>query len=342
MQDMCPICENRTEVLRDNLCGYRKGGRYTVRECASCRVQYVDPLRAEGEIYDQIYSQAHEVPGYARYLRYAEEVLKARDPLESLARSEDSYYFIRDAIERSVGGRTPRILEIGCGLGYLTYALRSAGYEAWGVDISSATINEAVKTYGPWYVCSDVAQLSDNYRNFDFVVTTEVIEHIENPMQLLDAVKARLAPNGVFLLTTPNRDLYRRSLVWHTELPPIHLWWFSEISIHVLGRRCGYYVELFDFSSWNCKLQKKANGGLVRDMRRDTVPVLDVDGKLYKSCDRRGNIAELGSLSLLRRTLALAEGAWGGVRDRWENPRGTIIVSDPSRSKTMGITMRVR
>ena len=342
MQEMCPICENRTEVLRQSVCGYRKGGSYSVRECASCRVQYVDPLRADGEIYDQIYGQAHELPGYSRYLRYAEEVLKARDPLEHLARCEDSYYFVLNGIERGAGGRTPRILEIGCGLGYLTYALRSAGYEAWGVDISSATTNKAVQTYGPWYVCSDVAQLSNKYRNFDFIVMTEVIEHIENPMRLIEAVKARLAPNGVLLLTTPNRDLYKSSLVWHTELPPVHLWWFSEISIHVLGRRCGYYVELFDFSRWNRKLQKKANGELVREMRRDTVPVLDVDGKLFKSSDRRGNIAKLRSLSPLRRTLALAEGAWCGACDRWENPRGTIIVSDPSRSKTMGITMRVR
>jgi SAM-dependent methyltransferase len=342
MEKTCPICESRTELIRDNVCGYMKGSSYSVRECASCLVQFVDPLRTDGKIYEQIYKNAREVPGYERYSRYAEEVSRASDPLDYLSQVEDSYYFIRCAIQRVLAGRTARVLEVGCGLGYLTYALRASGCETWGVDIAKTSIDLATERYGPWYLWSDVDRLSDIYNNFDFVIMTEVLEHVEDPMQLIRAALARLAPDGTLLVTTPNRDLYRRGLVWHTELPPVHLWWFSEVSVHALGSQCGCRVELFDFSNWNARSKKERGCELVREMRRENVPILDVDGKLYMSNDAKGNGGIPSRLSPFRRGLAIAAGAWRGALDRWENPLGTIDVCDPSRSKTMGIAMQIR
>jgi SAM-dependent methyltransferase len=53
--------------------------------------------------------------------------------------------------------------------------------------------------------------------DFDFIVCTEVIEHVafEDAVHLLEEIRCKLAPGGAFLLTTPNRNKYRRENPYH-------------------------------------------------------------------------------------------------------------------------------
>jgi hypothetical protein len=41
---------------------------------------------------------------------------------------------------------------------------------------------------------------------FDLVISTEVIEHVENPIAFLRLVNSMLSPEGVAIITTPNVD----------------------------------------------------------------------------------------------------------------------------------------
>ena len=94
-----------------------------------------------------------------------------------------------------------RVLDAPCGSGPLTAALRDAGYDAHGADVdpsAAAPLGDAfrmVNLDGP---------LPYADHEFDAVVSTEGIEHLENRFAFLREIGRVLKPGGVLILTTPN------------------------------------------------------------------------------------------------------------------------------------------
>jgi hypothetical protein len=65
------------------------------------------------------------------------------------------------------------------------------------------------------------------------------------------AIRALLREGGEAVLTTPNRSVYSRGLVWETDPPPIHLWWFTEDAMREMARRLDMSIRFVDFSPLN-------------------------------------------------------------------------------------------
>ena len=104
-----------------------------------------------------------------------------------------------------------RVLDAGCGLGYGTELLMSAGARATiGVDVSEETIEAARAKAGDGVELDvgDIAGLSYEDDSFDLVVCFEVIEHVRDPERALDELARVLAPGGVLALSSPNRNEY--------------------------------------------------------------------------------------------------------------------------------------
>jgi SAM-dependent methyltransferase len=147
--------------------------------------------------------------------------------------SESTYWAVGVALEKiSLNNKSLKILEIGSGLGYLTYALKKSGYDILGLDISEKAVSEAINMFGDHYVCEDIFNYSKTHSNiYDIVILTEVIEHIENPLVFINEILKLIKPGGSIILTTPNKSLFPSTVHWKTELPPVHYWWLSEDSI---------------------------------------------------------------------------------------------------------------
>ena len=126
----CPICAvGPVRLVWRAYPGYREPDTFDIAECASCRTRMALPLDVDATaVYEAIYRQADRIPGYDRYVRYAADIAREDDPLAYLAGRELAYWGIREALAGEPG-RPLRILEVGSGLGYLTYALRRAGHE---------------------------------------------------------------------------------------------------------------------------------------------------------------------------------------------------------------------
>ena len=110
---------------------------------------------------------------------------------------------ILDALS-TLGFTEPRMLELGCGTGWLTSILGAFG-PATGVDFSERAINMASKRYpNARFVCADI-QIWKPEHNFDLVVSHEVVEHLEDQAQHIRKIVGALGDEGRLILTTPNR-----------------------------------------------------------------------------------------------------------------------------------------
>jgi len=81
---------------------------------------------------------------------------------------------------------TDQVLDVGCGYGVLLNKLKPIGCSLIGWDISEVAINE-VKRYGNSGSCIDFVDYipSDN-EQFDHVITTEFLEHVEDPDEIFN------------------------------------------------------------------------------------------------------------------------------------------------------------
>ncbi len=103
-----------------------------------------------------------------------------------------------------------RVLDIACGEGYGTAALRDAGATSVvGVDISNEASEHARLKYGldARTGSADNLPLADD--SVDLVVSFETVEHIASPDRFIRDCARVLSPGGKLLISTPNREVYR-------------------------------------------------------------------------------------------------------------------------------------
>ncbi|BDC51636.1 hypothetical protein F183_A39510 [Bryobacterales bacterium F-183] len=105
-----------------------------------------------------------------------------------------------------------RVLDLGCGTGYGTAELAKVAAAATGVDVAEDAVAYASEHYaGVRYVCASATATGLNDASYDLITAFEVIEHLKDWKGLLAEAKRLLAPGGVFLVSTPNREYYAES-----------------------------------------------------------------------------------------------------------------------------------
>ncbi len=100
------------------------------------------------------------------------------------------------------------VLDAGCGEGFNTVLLAETARSVLGVDYAEAPVAAARAAFprpNLEFRQLDVHELPRLALRFDLVTNFQVIEHLADPERFLVAVRSALKPEGVLLLTTPNR-----------------------------------------------------------------------------------------------------------------------------------------
>lgn len=338
----CHLCGRPVTLIYGQLPGFQKGYCFDVYECYNCDLQFASPLRSSDKLYNLIYQQAEKIAGYDRYVEYAANIAIAADPLGYLAGSEEAYHFVARALEAIMCDSSKRLLELGSGLGYLTYAINRKGYNIRGIDIADQSVALATARFGQFFQNISAEELALTGQKFDGIILTEVIEHVENIYQLFDALDRLLESSGFILLTTPNKSFFPNTFIWNTELPPVHLWWFSESTMRLIARRYDYSIEFFDFTDWNTSNRAKGQCWHNRALHRTVEPMLSEDGRsLAPSALLRPDwVSVLKRNRMIRRAgRALMDVSRALIRP-WRRNSAAVLHWDVSRSKTMGVILR--
>lgn len=95
---------------------------------------------------------------------------------------------------RDLGAK--RVLDFGCGFGQFLEMCHLFGFDAHGVDRSNARRSGAgVQVH---------AELDEAPDTFDAITMFEVLEHLDDPLAMLKALKARLNPGGIMIIEVPD------------------------------------------------------------------------------------------------------------------------------------------
>ncbi|MBA2649951.1 MAG: bifunctional 2-polyprenyl-6-hydroxyphenol methylase/3-demethylubiquinol 3-O-methyltransferase UbiG [Legionella sp.] len=112
--------------------------------------------------------------------------------------------FIEQQIQ--LAGNT--VLDIGCGGGILSEAMTKLGASVTGIDAESTAIetaknHAAAQQLSIDYHCRPIEEFIGSA--FDVITCMELLEHVNNPILVLEHCKRLLKPEGLLFLSTINR-----------------------------------------------------------------------------------------------------------------------------------------
>jgi 2-polyprenyl-3-methyl-5-hydroxy-6-metoxy-1,4-benzoquinol methylase len=104
-------------------------------------------------------------------------------------------------------GEDRRVLELGPASGYMSEILRNRGCAVVGIELDADMAAQAKQfcervIIGDLDILDFAAELGEDH--FDVIVAADVLEHLRNPLKLLQDLRAFLNPGGFFVVSLPN------------------------------------------------------------------------------------------------------------------------------------------
>jgi 2-polyprenyl-3-methyl-5-hydroxy-6-metoxy-1,4-benzoquinol methylase len=144
-----------------------------------------------------------------------------------------------------------RFLDIGCGGGLMVAGMARVGMEAEGLEPSQFAASRA-REAGLNVRCGLLHEVAYPAERFDAISISHVLEHIEDPREILRECRRILKPGGELVIGVPNFDSLVFALVhksWIGLQLPTHLHHFSVNSLRMLAESTGFIVESVETNS---------------------------------------------------------------------------------------------
>lgn len=270
----CYVCGARDEPLyqrlRDRLFG--APGEWDLKKCPNpqCGLVWLDPMPVEedlGKAYRVYFThgtneQENIVHGkwdllLRRIFKYLKHGYLAtrydyKDGVSIIQRISGyglfCYPFLIRSLNRGVRyvKHVPqgKLLDVGCGDGSYIQYMRVLGWDVKGVDFDPEAVSNA-RARGLMVQLGDLAQQQYPDNTFDVITINHVIEHVPEPLGLLQECRRILKPDGKLVVATPNASSWGHRLYgpdWRGLEPPRHLHIFTPTSLAVLSEQAGLCI----------------------------------------------------------------------------------------------------
>lgn len=235
------------EALHDHLAETQ--GSWNIRRCVNrdCSLLWLDPMPLEADLikaYERYHT--HTTPGTRGPARLWFSALNSacRQTSRLLSTFSELGEQRRQLKRMYLGKEKPgKLLEIGCGGGRFLHRMKRAGWTVEGVDFDPHAAARVARKYGIRVCTGKLADIRYPGESFDVVAMSQVLEHVHDPLPLLQECRRVLRPGGRLVVTTPNslsqaHRIYGRS--WRGLEPPRHLHVFTAAALEKCARLAGF------------------------------------------------------------------------------------------------------
>lgn len=293
----CRACEATIDVssprvqVPEMMFGSRDPFLYTV--CRACECLQICTPPTDLSLYYPPSYYSFDAPGHGNVLRRTFRNARNRYALTGsgyMGRILGSvlpfpYPDVRTALGMVGKHGATRILDVGCGAGWLLRDLRSAGFEhTLGIDpfLDRDTTSEG----GVRVLRRSIQELDGS---FDLIMFHHVLEHVPDQIATINSVGQHLEPGGVCLIRIPLASSYaweRYQEHWVQIDAPRHFVLHTARSIEALAARAGLRLVLVRYDSTAFQFTGS-------ELYKRGIPLVEMDGQFTRRELRRyGRLAQ--------------------------------------------------
>ena len=166
----------------------------------------------------------------------------------------------RANLVKNILPESAKVLDIGCGQGWVLDYLQRMGCEVTGVEVSEQAATHARQVLNLNILIGDVRDINLKPGDYDCVIIWHVLEHVKDPMGLLEHIKMLLKPEGILLVAVPDfasLESKTTNMGWFHLDVPRHLSHFEKHQLEQFFTRKGFhklkfsnFVAEYDFFSF--------------------------------------------------------------------------------------------
>lgn len=242
----CPYCKSkeRTLAFKDvqDWSFYCSPGKWSYWDCTNCEALYLSPRPKEEFIYK----------AYASYYTHDSSSSTFSKSLLERIKNECFFYWknadiqprlqipkslsfvlmplkkilhVPYELEQLVDLPRGKLLDVGCGSGYMLNIAQQLGWNVTGLEIDPNAV-KAAQIRGLNVLQGDYRNLQNMTNEFDCVICSHVLEHVHEPLALITMLVQALKPDGSLLLSLPNATSHVRTEFkenWRGLEAPRHL-----------------------------------------------------------------------------------------------------------------------
>ena len=221
----CPVCEN-TDINH-----FVNKSDYSFDSCNNCEFIFLNPMPNQKTL-NKIYTD-EDTKANDGYKKASSRLRRAFIKLPRFF----PYAFNKNA------------LDFGCGGGFVAYALSFIAKSSTGIDINKKAVAYAKKNFNRVnFYCNDFHDLLKSKERYDFIYSSEVIEHVSDVNLYMKALSNLVNSDGYAYITTPDlghKKVPKDITQWDVLCPPIHVQHFTKKTVIILFKKYGFNIIKF-------------------------------------------------------------------------------------------------
>lgn len=200
---------------------------YHYYRCPTCQQVSTFPFPTKQQIHTH-YARKFKTGNYHLYRDYIQQYEVVYKEFVEMLR--------RDLADRGKTLRGKTVLDVGCFTGEFLGLMRNEGCKIIGLELQKDAVKIANKKLHGKVFAVDVMSNKFPHQHFDIVTLLGIIEHVTDPLKLIERSLHLLKKGGVLMIQTPNSGSLPASLMgkyWPPYAPVEHMHLFSHKSLEL-------------------------------------------------------------------------------------------------------------
>jgi 2-polyprenyl-3-methyl-5-hydroxy-6-metoxy-1,4-benzoquinol methylase len=223
---ICPLCHGSTAKVLFPIKTPFQG--FCIVQCRICDLARTFPPPSDQILYSNVSSNYYGT----KINKFTASFQQIRNVTMKLR----AKYFL-SLVPGSVG--RPKVLDVGCAEGRLLNAFVEYGCECWGIEHPLYPSQRFQNSDRISYLQDDLQAIDFEKRTFDLVILWHVLEHMDDPLSVIQRLYNLLTPEGIIIIAVPNFSSMEsrafKQFWFHLDIP-WHKYHFNEKAI-------GYLME---------------------------------------------------------------------------------------------------
>ncbi|MEC1305750.1 MULTISPECIES: class I SAM-dependent methyltransferase [Lysinibacillus] len=225
----CPICgkdDSSFQFMKND---------FSLLQCNNCKTAFFDKIPVNT---DDLYSAEHALSDAQKAYLVNKDYRKVRFASERIT-------LIESLLQKSVLNKN--ILDVGCGTGWFLEYAKEQGANCFGLELGKELSKFTEERLNiPIWNC-ELPDLETDVR-FDVITMFDLIEHVVEPLKLIESAKKLLNDSGIILIFTPHFDSVAIQTMKDKSnliMPAEHLSYFTKNTLNFIAEKTNMKVEYF-------------------------------------------------------------------------------------------------